>query len=133
MLCRVRVLRRVPGVRGGTEGEDEGVMAEEVKVAGISVKMVRSEWEFFLNASGLPACSIWAWERRSRRVRKGLLKGRRTSVSSWSILLQTGQNSHRFSGVFLREILRCLLRGRWQHSVLLALAGLDLENSTGGT
>lgn len=55
MLSRVRVLRRLPGVRGETERGEEGAIAEEVKVAGISVKTVKSEWEILLNASALPA------------------------------------------------------------------------------
>ena len=75
MLCRVRVLRRVPGVEGMIEKEDEGVMAEDVRVAGISDKMDRSEVGIFLSASGLSVWSIWAWQRRSRRVGVGLLEG----------------------------------------------------------
>lgn len=43
MLCAVRLDRRLPDVRGAAGREDEEGMTDEVKVAGISVKMERSD------------------------------------------------------------------------------------------
>ena len=55
--------------------EDEGLMVESVKEAGISVKTDGSGLGSFLSASGLPDLSARASPRRSRIVAAGFLQG----------------------------------------------------------